>query len=264
MSEQVASIGAFAVRRLPSRIESTSLSALSPTLPSLAAASHRLFCSRCRTSVAKLVCPNGFQMLSVAVVCSLCGRVHGYIDDPSVLQSKNGRPPKDSPPREFVVSHRIARNVYRPDEQREAVLLGLREHVDVKQIAEDIGVSVEYVHAIGVNEGLLAAASLLQPEPIHVRTVDKVAALHREGKNAAKIAEELNVQVRYVNILLRRAIAAGALPAKRTQADQIRARFALGERQCDIAKELGVAPCYVSVVVNHPTNLAKKRIRSLA
>jgi len=195
----------------------------------------RLSCVQCSGEQFKLVCPMAWPIETVAVSCVTCGTVAGYFDEGASRELRGADLSRERLPREFVVSHRIGRRVRTPDEQREAVLLGLREGIEVDQIAEDLDVTPEYVHSVGVNEGL-----------IHDRGEwhEQITPLAAQGKCAREIAEALKQRVSAVRAAARRRCI--ALPAPRTLGAEIRKRYLAGERPCDIARSLGVQPSYVS------------------
>ena len=169
------------------------MSAIASFAPSQAPLTS-LACPKCKGMQFKLVCPVAWPIQSVAATCWVCGTVAGYYDaifyDDRVIKKFQ----REKPQREYVVSHRIARRVYSRNEQRLAVIQGLRNKIEPAQIAEDLNMPEQVVHAIGVNEGFLRSAS----------TAEQIRDRYLQGYNPEEIAKALRIHQKYVTLTLRR------------------------------------------------------------
>jgi hypothetical protein len=197
----------------------------------------RAACRQCGTKTFKLVCPNCWPIQTVAVTCATCGRVRGYLDENTPGRMFEDGSRREVPEREMVIRHRVAHRTYQPDEQRELAIQGLKQGIELAQVAEDLGLTPEYVHAIGVNEGIVKPS-----------LAEKVVALVGEGKTDLAVASKLGISRNYVSQLRRRA----KLPKRKRPTpvrDEIQRRYLAGERQCDIARALEISGCQVSIAL---------------
>jgi hypothetical protein len=196
-------------------------------------------CRQCGTKTFKLVCPNCWPIQTVAVTCATCGHVRGYLDENTPGRMFEDGSRREVPEREMVIRHRVAHRTYQPDEQRELAIQGLKQGIELAQVAEDLGLTPEYVHAIGVNEGLVKPSM-----------AENVAALANEGKTPLEIASKLGITRRYAAMLRRDA----GLPRPETRGDEMRRRYQAGERPSDIARSMGVGPSNVSQAIRRLKN----------
>lgn len=198
-------------------------------------------CAHCGRDQFKLTSPACWPITVVAVTCATCGTVAGYYDEQVSRDLLSVTPGHDMPPRESMISHRTYKPVRSDDETRAQVIEGLKLGVEPDQVAEDLEVTPEYVHSVGVNEGLMRAR--------RAEWHKDLARLAAEGKGAKEIAAELRQSPAAVRMAARKKGIRFA--PKLTQLDRIRVMAKAGMRTTDIARELGINSC----VVSHARNL---------
>jgi hypothetical protein len=201
----------------------------------------RILCQHCGCDQFHLTCPSCWPLNVVAVSCFKCGTVVGYFDEmisATILELDEAH---EMPARESS----IMRGIYRPnmhEEQKKLLVIeGLKLGVEIEQIAEDLDVTPEFVHAVGVNTGMLRDALL------YGQRKQQVLNLWRKGKTDKEIAAELRITIHNARVTRKRQGLGANKPW--TKVDEIRKRYLSGERNCDIMRALNVRHEYVSKAI---------------
>ena len=102
-----------------------------------------LECSKCKRNHFHYVCPIQWPIDTIALVCSTCGRVGGYADNLLLIGAKDAT--VSFTRREFASTNRRTRKVEEPIGSERMILMGLRNGLDIWDIAETLGVAPEVV-----------------------------------------------------------------------------------------------------------------------
>lgn len=130
-------------------------------------------------------------ILTVACACFACASVLNYLDEPMRERITE----EVSPIPEWAMSVHRAIRARTKDELRDAIVLGLKCGVAVEDVAGGMGVTVEYVRAIGINMGLFKPQEMGKRERI-------IVALSK-GQKRESIAVEVGTSVQYVRRIAR-------------------------------------------------------------
>jgi hypothetical protein len=220
---------------------------------------QRISCKKCYRDQFHLTSPACWPVTVVAVTCSTCGCVVGYFDETVSKTLLDADPKHEMPARQSSIMHRTYRPNYSEDQQRALVVEGLKLEVPIDQIAEDLELTVEYVHSVAVNAGYRAAIFQYKIDSVGVGKghgqphqqaqirAELVRNLVAVGKTDKEIALELHLNLGTAkNYRHKLRLKANSPWTKRAEC---RKRYLAGEHVSDIAAALEIDTCQVSVAI---------------